>query len=140
MPNSPESRVDGAGEEFLARARSLLQTYSEAAERALAALGAADLDGVDAALEERQHILPILDPLFAQIRDATPASLPAKDAEALRTLALAAEALDTKLKISLASEKQRISHEVDLLDNEEAVRSAYGQTSPTEGRRIDLVR
>jgi hypothetical protein len=141
MMNTAARSDDEADDDRFALARSLLDSYSSAAERGIAALDTHDLDALEAALRERRDLIPELEPLLEGIEGPT-RHLWARSLEArsLEAKVRAAQKLDTRLTVALGAELQRVSHELGLLDEDEAVRSAYGQTRPTEGRKINLVR
>ncbi|MEX2570310.1 MAG: hypothetical protein WD737_03325 [Gemmatimonadota bacterium] len=131
-----------ARDEDVARAHTLFDCFAAITERGLEAVAAGDFQGVDDAVGARQDLIRILDDVFGSLLDPSgPATQrSADDLNALRDHAEAVHVTDAKLKLALGAERQRLAHEIDALDDEEAIRSAYGQTQRTDGRTINIVR
>lgn len=135
---------DGSSNRGLQNAHTLLECFANYAETAVAALDAGRIDELESALEAREGLLPALDELLNGLSGRGGSGEPAiADTEllGLRVHAQRVQSIDTRLRVALGAEQQRLSRELDLLDDEEAIRSAYGQQGrPSEGRTINIVR
>jgi len=135
------ARSDAPGDPHFEHARALLHAYATAGERGLAALEAHDLDAVEAVLHERQALLVDLEPILKDLeRPSRGEGALSLEARRLAAEAKKAQQLDTRLTVALGAELQRVSQELGLLDDDEAVRWAYGQARSPEGRKVNVIR
>lgn len=133
------SEAGGELAELIARAHVLLDRFSAFTEEGIAALTEGRLESVSDVLEARVDMVATLGALLQTLSD--PATGAADhDRGRLSDHIRAVQVLDTRFLVALGAELQRVGQELELLDGEESVRLAYGQTPPTEGRTINLVR
>lgn len=133
-PEGPEAR--------LARAAALLQALGACAGEVLAALQVGDLERMEAALAARDDLIRHAASTLDEIHGAGSPDADAGEAglAALLPFALEVQEIDARCALALAAEHRRAGRELDSLDGEEAVRTAYGRGPAPEGRRINLVR
>lgn len=115
----------------------MLDSFIAVTENAIGSLSNGRFSEVEDALVARNDLIPRLGVLLDVVQNG-----PAEDIEmkALRKQLRTIQDLDTRLRISLDAEFQRVGREMDLLDSEEAILTAYGHAPRTGGRNIDLTR
>ena len=115
---------------------------------ARAAFDAGDFDRLERVLDERDAIGSAIDSLLERVASisnpsATPGSRFAAgeetDLEPLREAMAEARVADALLVAALESSLAQIGREMDQMESDQVVRSAYGQ-APPKRRQINLVR
>jgi hypothetical protein len=128
--------------------RALLERAGRLSAEALAAVDAGDGDEVLRLLLERGKVLERSDACLRRLRtirdDLARLSGPAASAvdgvlAELRGVASALEPPGTRLMLALESERDRLGRELDQIESDGAVRTAYGQ-KPGAARHLDVVR
>lgn len=116
------------------RAEALIDCYIAITADGIAAIPVGNLAALEDCLAARADVAPVLEALLAELDDAPDTRL-----HLLERL-LEAQALDKRLEVALGSALQGVEKELEQLEGDAAIRSAYGQTPRHEGRSINLVR
>lgn len=122
----------GAGTEAAAEAIRLLDRMTQLAASAADELERGDADRLAPLLDEREALIARADPLLRRIPTAA-------STDAVLSAALRLQAADSRLTLALASGLHETARELDQMETEEVVRSAYGQRRAERGS-IDIVR
>jgi hypothetical protein len=132
------------------QAVDLLETLRQQGRLARAALETNDFDGLDDALEGRDRVMERTGRVLAALsgwQETLQGSGSRHDLEELESLlervAASAEGLrkeDEQLRVTLLARRQQVERELDQLENEESVITAYGQRPQRDRGSIDVVR
>lgn len=129
-------------------AKDLIDRLARWGEEARTALESNDLDLLEHILDERDTIVKRLGSIFNSVRVSSSVSSEGSDStaanmqshlDAVFESATVARNADALLASGLECEMVRIGRELDQMESDRAVRSAYGQ-SPRKRRQINVIR
>jgi hypothetical protein len=124
-------------------AERLLSRMEALALQAIAALQADDTGTLLATLDERERCRleaePLLEAVHLTREDRRAAGAMEPLVAALLASAESLRSADERLKLALAAQRDQLARELDRLDDDAAVRSAYGQ-APPRTRSLNIVR